>query len=307
MVSPPQPTNEYTARGKNSFMSRVSGITAFPAMVFTAIALFTSLSAVGASPSPCTFIQLCDTQLGMGGYEEDKARFRAAVKTINGLDVDWVVICGDLVDNGGDEKAIADFREIVEGFTAPCYLAPGNHDVGGVPTEATLARYRKHHGKDYFAVENSGFKIMILNTQFWKGPMAGESERHEAWYLEELAEAKTSETPVLLVSHYPPFLKSVDEEEIYYNLPLKARTRVLKAAKDGGVQAWLAGHAHKNVITDHEGIQIVVSATTSRNFDGAPYGYRVWTVDASGALTHEYKALDLSEALQKPKEKPKKK
>ena len=79
-----------------------------------------------ATAESCTFVQLCDTQLGMGGYEEDKARFRAAVKAINAMDVNWVVICGDLVDNGGDEKAIADFRAIVETFTVPCYLAPGN-------------------------------------------------------------------------------------------------------------------------------------------------------------------------------------
>ncbi len=265
--------------------------------------LFFALPHLTATAAPCTFVQVCDTQLGMGGYDEDKARFRAAVKAINAMDVNWVVICGDLVDNGGDEKAIADFREIVETFTVPCYLAPGNHDVGGVPTEATLARYRKAHGPDYFAVENSGFKIMILNTQFWKGPMAGETEKHDAWYLAELAKAKETETPVLLVSHYPPFLKTADEEEIYYNLPLEARARVLSAAKENGVRAWLAGHAHKNVLTEYEGIPIVVSATTSRNFDGAPYGFRVWSVDEQGALSHTYKALELPEELQKPKKK----
>ncbi len=256
-----------------------------------------------ATAESCTFVQLCDTQLGMGGYEEDKARFRAAVKAINAMDVNWVVICGDLVDNGGDEKAIADFRAIVETFTVPCYLAPGNHDVGGVPTEATLARYRKAHGPDYFSVENSGFKIMILNTQFWKGPMAGETEKHDAWYLKELAQAKQSETPVLLVSHYPPFLEKADEEEIYYNLPLEARARVLKAAQENGVRAWLAGHAHKNVLTEYEGFPIVVSATTSKNFDGAPYGFRVWNVDENGALSHTYEALELPEELQKPRKK----
>ena len=253
-----------------------------------------------AAPTPCTFVQLCDTQLGMGGYESDKARFVAAVERINTMKVDWVVICGDLVDKGSDDKAVADFRTIVEGFTMPCYLAPGNHDVGGTPTAASLARYRKLQGKDYYAIDQSGYKVMILNTQLWKANVAEESDRHDVWYREELLEAKASETPVLLVSHYPPFLKTPDEEEIYYNLPLEARTRVLDLAKQNGVQAWLAGHAHKNVLADYEGIPIVVSATTSKNFDGAPYGFRVWTVDAAGKLSHQYEALPLPEALMKP-------
>ena len=42
------------------------------------------------------------------------------------------------------------------------------------------------------------------------------------------------------------------------------------------------------------------SATTSKNFDGAPYGFRVWTVDDTGTLSHRYEALDLPEALSKP-------
>jgi hypothetical protein len=32
-----------------------------------------------------TFVQLCDTQLGMGGYEHDVKAFRQAVQQINAL------------------------------------------------------------------------------------------------------------------------------------------------------------------------------------------------------------------------------
>ncbi len=271
-----------------------------PNVLLLLVALVTCGPVFAAPPTPCSFVQLCDTQLGMGGYESDKERFRLAVKAINAMDVDWVVICGDLVNNGGDDAAVADFRTIVEGFTMPCYLAPGNHDVLNEPTAASLARYRELQGKDYFAVSQSGFKLMILNTQLWKSPLEGESERHNAWYLSELAEAKASDTPVLLVSHYPPFIATVDEEEIYYNLPQETRTRVLQAAKENGVRAWLAGHAHKNILTEYEDIPIVISATTSKNFDGAPYGFRVWTLNESGELTHRYEALDLPEALTVP-------
>ena len=46
-----------------------------------------------------TFAQICDTQLGMGGYEHDVKTFKTAVAQINALKPDFAVICGDLVKN----------------------------------------------------------------------------------------------------------------------------------------------------------------------------------------------------------------
>ena len=82
---------------------------------------------------PLTIVQLCDTQLGMGGYDHDIDTFNLAVKQINTLEPDLVVICGDLV-NTNDDKSFKDFKEINAKFTVPCYLASGNHDVGNEPT-----------------------------------------------------------------------------------------------------------------------------------------------------------------------------
>ena len=102
---------------------------------------------------PFTFVQLCDTQLGMGGYEHDKNTFMLAVEQINALDPDFVVICGDLVNHAND-SSYADFKKILEGFTMPCYPAPGNHDVGNTPTDTMLNYYRDAIGKDYYNFEH---------------------------------------------------------------------------------------------------------------------------------------------------------
>lgn len=243
----------------------------------------------------CTFVQLCDTQLGMGGYEADKVRFELAVETINALDVDWVVICGDLVNHGDDDQAVADFKAIASGFTVPCYLASGNHDVGNEPTAESLARYRELQGPDYYSVMEHGYKLMILNTQLWKAPLAGETEAQEAWFRDELAASKAAGVPTLLVGHYPPFVATPGEPDQYYNLPDGKRQELLRLAKDSGVRAWLAGHVHKNLELDFEGMPVIASATTSKNFDGAPYGFRLWTADGDGVLTHTYQALTIPE------------
>src|SRR5512136_1198318 len=69
---------------------------------------------------PFTFVQLCDPQLGMGGYEHDVRAFRQAVEKINALKPDFVLICGDLV-NQPEEKSISDFKQIESGLAMPCY------------------------------------------------------------------------------------------------------------------------------------------------------------------------------------------
>ncbi|MBX3179571.1 MAG: metallophosphoesterase [Candidatus Hydrogenedentes bacterium] len=240
-------------------------------------------------------MQLCDTQLGMGGYAADQSRFEIAVESINALKADWVVICGDLVNDGNNDQAVADFQAIARGFEMPCHLAPGNHDVGNEPTLESLKRYRDQYGPDYYAVREGGVKLMIVNTQLWKAPVAGESEAHDRWFREELAESQASGAPTLLVSHYPPFTDNPGEDENYYNLPPATRAEVLELAKGAGVKAWLAGHVHKNLERDFEGIPVIASATTSKNFDGAPYGFRVWTLGGDGALSHRYVALEIPE------------
>jgi 3',5'-cyclic AMP phosphodiesterase CpdA len=264
-------------------------------MILTVTTLF--FSALAHAAEARRFVQLCDTQLGMGGYEADKIRFQLAVEAINALNVDWVVVCGDLVNDGNDDQAVADFKTIAKAFTMPVYLAPGNHDVGNEPTVESLERYRQLQGPDYYAATEHGLKLLIVNTQLWKAPVPMESKKHDAWFQAELEASADSGTPTVVVSHYPPFVTKADEPDEYFNLPPEKRASILAQLKAAGVKAWLAGHVHKNIVSDYEGIPVVASATTSRNFDGAPCGFRIWDVGADGSLTHRYEALEIPEGL----------
>ena len=87
-----------------------------------------------------SFVQLCDVQLGLGGYENDLRSFELAVKKINALSPDFVVICGDLVQKRKG-SSFADFKKINAMFKMPSYIAPGNHDIGVNPNKKTLNYY----------------------------------------------------------------------------------------------------------------------------------------------------------------------
>lgn len=250
----------------------------------------------GESPerNTFTFVQLCDTQLGFGGYEHDTNSFKQAVKQINALKPDFVVICGDLVNKFNDQS-VATFKTIKDALTMACYCAAGNHDVGNKPTAASLKRYREAIGKDYYSFEHKGYTFVVTNTQLWKAPVKEESEKHDAWVIQILKEAKKKHSPAFVVGHYPLYTKSPEEEDSYYNLPLNKRKELLALYKQYGVIAVLAGHTHRTIINNYQGIQLVNGEATSKNFDKRPLGFRLWTVASPTSVKHKFVPLKLKE------------
>jgi len=226
----------------------------------------------------------------MGGYEHDVKTFEQAVRQINELKPDFAVICGDLVHHATD-SSYADFKRIMEGFKMPCYPAPGNHDVGNKPNDTTLAYYRKIIGEDYYTFQNKGYSFIVTNTQLWKVNVENESEKHHQWFKDKLDSLGKTNTSSFVIGHYPIFLKSPDEEEKYFNLPLNRRKEILSLFKKNNVKAYLSGHKHETVINSYENIQLVSGETTSKNFDKRPMGFRLWKV-ATDTIYHQFVPLE---------------
>lgn len=238
-----------------------------------------------------SFVQMCDTQLGWGGYRHDVKTFNLAVNQINRMKPDFVLICGDLVHKA-NEKSWADFNRIKAGFKIPCHCAAGNHDVGNKPSAKSLQLYREKAGKDYYTVEHKGFTFVIANTQLWKAQLEGESEKHDTWFRETLAKAKERKRPVVLVVHYPLFVDDPEEKETYWNIPPAKRGEILELCEKNGVLAILSGHRHRLVINKYKGIQLVTGESTSKNYDRRPMGFRWWDVNAKGKMSHRFVELE---------------
>ena len=237
-----------------------------------------------------TFVQMCDPQLGFGDYEADLNRFEQAVEQINALRPDFVVICGDLVHDPA-KKSFGDFATARAKLAMTSHCAAGNHDIGNAPTGQTLQVFRESVGKDYYSFEHRGFLFLVLNTQLWKSPLAGETERQEAWLHQTLTAAARKGRPVFVVGHYPPFVKTPEEPDAYFNLPLEKRMELLAAFERSGVVAVLAGHTHTTALNHYHQIQVVNSETTSKNFDQRPFGFRLWRVTPSGHFQHKFVPL----------------
>ena len=254
--------------------------------------LLFSISCNERAQKPFSFVQLCDTQLGMGGYEHDVKSFTLAVKQINELKPDFVVICGDLVHHAAD-STYDDFLKIKEGFDMPCYVVAGNHDVGGMPNDTSLSYYRKTIGDDYYEFNHKGYSFIVTNTQLWKVTVGNESERHDSWFKETLENQSSNQHPVFVIGHYPLYIGQPDEGEEYYNFPLNKRQEMLELFLRSNVVAYLSGHTHKLVINNYEDIQLVSGETTSKNFDERPLGFRQWEVSPD-TIKHHFVSLQSS-------------
>lgn len=254
-----------------------------------AIFLFFSSCTPGAKQA-FSFVQLCDPQLGMGGYAHDVESFQLAVKHINELKPDFVVICGDLVNHANDSSYV-DFLRIKEEFNMPSYLAPGNHDVGMLPTDSSLAYYRATVGKDYYDFRHKGVAFVVTNSQLWKGEVAGESERHDLWFRQTLAKYSKRNRALVVIGHIPLYLEQAGEEENYANFPRDRRTELLNLFEEHEVLAYLTGHSHRTIINRHENTQLVTGETTSKNFDKRPMGFRLWEVSPD-TLKHHFVAIE---------------
>jgi 3',5'-cyclic AMP phosphodiesterase CpdA len=232
------------------------------------------------------FAQLCDTQLGMGGYDHDLKSFKQAVKQINNLNPDFVVICGDLVNNPSD-SSYRDFQNIKDGFKIPIYLAPGNHDVGNIPDHTSLSYYRHKIGKDYFSFKYLNSNFIVTNTQLWKSNTPNETRKHHDWFTTTLDSLGEMNQKIFVIGHYPLFIESSNEEEGYFNIPEPNRKKILDCLINNNVKAYLSGHTHELLINTYEGILFLSGETTSKNFDKRPLGFRLWKVHAD-YFEHEF-------------------
>ncbi len=132
---------------------------------------------------------------------------------------------------------------------------------------------------------------MVVNSQLWVAPVQGESDKQDTWLTQTLHAAAKRHYPVFVIDHYPLFVKEPGEPDDYYNVPKPKRQELLQLFQQCGVVAVLSGHTHTTNIKEFQGIQMVASQTTSKNFDKQPFGFRLWHVGTQRPFRSEFVPL----------------
>jgi serine/threonine-protein phosphatase CPPED1 len=243
-----------------------------------------------------TSIQMSDPQFGMytknQGFEHESANFEFAIATANRLKPAFVVVTGDLVNQSGDERQMAEYKRIAAKLDPAIrlYSMPGNHDVDNEPTKESVARYRERFGPDYYSFRAGDIAGFVLNSSLEKEPknVREDAAKMEQWLRAELAKAKRDGVKQLIVfQHIPFFVNDPNEKDTYDNIPVETRQRYLKLLHEYGVHIVFAGHYHANASGRDGDIEMVTSGPVGLPLRGGKSGLRI--VKAAGEqLTHRY-------------------
>lgn len=182
------------------------------------------------------FSMLADPQLGMasavradvaGGRDwgPELARLKQAVVCINRLRPRFVVVLGDFTHATPQDDAlyvgqVGVFRKTMARISdsIPVLFLAGNHDIGNEPTISSLNAYRERFGADYFGFWYGGVRCLLLNSTLLLNPVAlpFEAAHQDAWFAEEIEQAKLGATHVLIFTHHPWFLSDIYEDDSHW-------------------------------------------------------------------------------------------
>lgn len=245
------------------------------------------LPATAESQQPWFFAVLSDPQMGM--YAKDKnfaqetANFEFAIANLNRLHPRFVVICGDLVNRSGDAAEIAEYKRILHELdpSIPAYYVAGNHDVGNVPTSASLAGFRASLGPDYYTFSANGILGVVLDSNLIRSPQRDTkaAEQQEEWLRKTLASARSNPNEqVVVFQHIPYFIHDPNEAEDYFNIPMPARRKYLDLLEKAGVKYVFAGHLHRNVVGKDGPLTETVTGAVGMPLGHSLSGFRIVTV-----------------------------
>ncbi len=254
------------------------------------------LAATLRAAEPFFFIQLTDPQFGMFAnnrdFSQETANLEFAVAAINRLHPAFVVVTGDLVNRPGDAAQTTEYRRIMSRVdpAIPVHHMAGNHDLGNVPSPASIAAYTNAFGPDHYSFRHGGFVGIVLNSVIIHSPQQTTNQlaEQDAWLDAELKRARQNGAQHIVVfAHHPWFLKTADEPDDYFNIPRVPRARYLASFRDAGVKYLFSGHYHQNAVARDGDLEAVTTGPVGKPLGDGKSGLRIVVV-REGRLEHRY-------------------
>jgi len=188
-----------------------------------------AVKVVGEWPDTYSFAHVTDVHIGREDPPLRDQVFRRTASEINRLGVDFVLITGDLTDQGTPEQ-YRTFLQLLDHFDAPTFVTPGNHDRGeNAQFGGADNIYERYCGPANYAFDFGRHRYLSLDTR-WQDEFLVFPAYH-AWLEAQLQRPD----PALgcVFSH-----RIADAEYPYYEEQLPAHN----------YRAYVYGHTHDDVI-----------------------------------------------------------
>lgn len=226
------------------------------------------------------FVQLTDPQFGMiennKSFSEETKLMEKAIVAISRLSPAFVVVTGDLVNDGKDKKQILEFKRICGMLDKriPLYVTPGNHDVSQEATDESIQNYVEEYGYDAFSFQVNNTAFIGLNTPvIWVGRT--EKENSQFIWLKKTLENTQKCNHRIIFGHHPLFIKTPDEPDKYENIPLLKRKIYLDLFNTYSVDYMFAGHLHYNAGGSLDDFNLCITNAVGKSLGKDKSGIRV--------------------------------
>jgi len=221
--------------------------------------------------------------------------FEDAIRAMNVLHPDFVLMPGDLIDgyvNRPDSKGVAenfskDFNDQFDLFThftdkleMPLYCVPGNHDL---PLPGMVPPYVERYGKLWYSFDYRGVHFIALNTEANTGGERSFTEEQVQWAIEDIA-ANSGARHTIVVMHNPAWYN----KGLFYDQWVRIEDE-LKGRK----YTVIAGHTHRLSTVVRNGRPYYVMAT-SGGMQRKPHSFYLGKTHHAALVKVEGDTLHLS-------------
>ncbi|MDA1348790.1 MAG: metallophosphoesterase [Chloroflexi bacterium] len=231
------------------------------------------------------------------GFQYETERYEMAIAAANRLKPEFVVTCGDMCNDKDDPTdEYAELMRITGKLSKsiPMYWVSGNHDITNEPTQESLSRYRKLYGDDLYSFDREDSHFVVLNSTVCQEPSQvwDEWEKQVEFLTSDLMEARgKGSRHIVVFTHHPPFLTSVNEADSWLVLPRERRRVLIDLFVKYGVSHVFAGHWHRNHYSYFGDLQIVATSSVGFPLGNDPSGLRIVKV-YDDRMEHEFYGFD---------------
>lgn len=229
-----------------------------PSIIFVLLLLF-NWSDVFA----VRFSLLTDIHVTPGN--ENEKQLIAAIDEINGNKSSFVILSGDLTNEGSDEQLL-NVKHILDRLNKPIYVIPGNHENNW--SQSATKTFNDIWGNDRFVFETDSLVFIGLNC----GPFMKMGDGHIKqedliWLDSQLGKYCNSGKRVVSINHYP-IKDDLDNYQDYINILQKYPTII-----------HICGHYHTYELYKGGDIDAVICRALDMTHAKDGYGYTDFAID----------------------------
>ena len=231
----------------------------------------------------------------LDGFSKETLLFTEAIETANKINPNFVVICGDMVQDSDSEEQFEELMRISQllNHEIKLYYVAGNHDVGNSPTQVDLDKYKERFGEYNYSFQEANCYFIVINSAICHDPslVPDEWDTLISFLEKELKiAASVQQRHKIIFMHHPLYLNDPNEGDNYHVIPSSRRVKIIDLITEYDVSAVFTGHLHRNNYQKIGNTELVSTGPVGFPLGEDPSGIRHVRMD-DNSLTHEYLGL----------------